>query len=117
MEAKPENIVDPSPSGSVPRLVRLVPGNGWTRIGANVWEDVAGNRVIPNMGINAIALRPCGGETRFLHTHEEPLKAALRRNGNKRRAGLAAAKAYFAEANDEMRDGERKTSANTTDAL
>lgn len=84
-------------------LVRLlVPGHGWTRIGGNVWEDMAGNRVIPTMAINAIALRPCGGETRFLHTYESPLKEALRRNANKRRAGLAAAKAYFAEANDQV---------------
>ena len=79
----------------------LVPGRGWKRLpgpyGApsGVWEDAAGNRCTPVTGQEWIYVRPLGGPTRYI-TYDDPvLKAARRRNGNIRRAGLAAAARIF----------------------
>lgn len=91
-------------AGSTPAdcsLRSLLPGEGWSRPYKNsphVWEDAKGNRVIVNYGVNCLTLRPADGETFFCYDHREPFREALKRNPNRRRAGLAAARRIF-EAN------------------
>jgi hypothetical protein len=84
--------VEPTPNS----LRELTPGV-WNRPyqAKNVWEDEHGNRVIVNYAINLITLRSADGISSKCYDHREPFKSALRRNPNRRRAGLAAARRLF----------------------
>ncbi|NDE15340.1 hypothetical protein EBZ80_10460 [bacterium] len=67
-------------------------GHGWYK---TVSTDALPPRAIIHSAINGITFRTAYGETGFCHDHEEPLASALRRNGSRKRAGLAAARAIM----------------------